>query len=137
MNEENTAETPPAPNKKKHPNGLLVIALLVVAAFGLSYNPSVDAVFCDQTTLATKPDVIMLGASWCPFCSQARRYFVNNDINYCEYDVEDSAEGEQLFSRVRSQGIAQGVPVIFIGDHKISGFDEASVEKILMELDLL
>lgn len=134
MTEQSQIEETETPKKNRRPNGLLVFALILAAVFAISYRPSVEAVYCTTDALSTNPDVIMLGASWCPYCSQARRYFVNNNVNYCEYDIEDSGKGEQLYSRTKNQGMPQGIPILFIGKYRFSGFDERSVEKILSEL---
>ena len=69
----------------------------------------------------------MLGTWWCPSCYQARRYLSENQISYCEYDIERSAEGEKLFNEVNGRVI----PVLLVGDYMMSGFDEQRIEQVL------
>ena len=71
----------------------------------------------------------MLGTWWCPYCYEARRYLTSNNISYCEYDIERSAEGEKLFNEVKGQAI----PVLLIGKYMINGFDETRLEQMLRE----
>ena len=122
-------------------NGLLVFALFAAMVFAVSYKPSVEAIYCNAETLSAKPDVIMLSTSWCPYCYKARRYFVNNEISYCEYNIEKDNKGRKMYdhaNRYASQtGMPLGTPVLFIGDHQLSGFDEDRIEELLIKLKLL
>lgn len=117
-------------NKKRHINGLVVFGALIIIIMIINYRPAVSKIDCTEASLTLKPDVIMLAAWWCPYCYQARRYFQNNNISYCEYDMENSEEGKRLYNDVNGQGI----PVLLIGDYQINGFDEKSIETALSEL---
>ena len=108
-------------------NGIVVLLLIVVGLVIVSYKPSIARIHCTDEVLKGKPEVIMLGTWWCPYCYQARRYLTNNNISYCEYDIEASTEGEKLFNDVNGQVI----PVLLIGTYMISGFDETRVENVL------
>ena len=79
------------------------------------------------------PDVLMLGAAWCPACKAATRFFVKNNINYCEYDMEKNAIGAKLFQEVNGKG----VPILFIGEHRIQGFNAATVTRALQDAGLI
>ena len=79
------------------------------------------------------PDVLMLGAAWCPACKDATRFFVKNNINYCEYDMEKNAIGAKLFQEVNGRG----VPILFIGEHRIQGFNAATVTRALQDAGLI
>ena len=126
-----TAETE-TPKQVRRGNGLLVFALFAAIIFAVSYRPSVEAVYCDAKNLSNKPEVIMLGASWCPYCYKARKYFVDNNVSYCEYDIEDNGKGEGMYARINNNPtMPLGIPVLFIGDYQFSGFDQRSVEKLL------
>lgn len=140
MSEQTPIERPETP-EPKHPrrrraNGLLMLSLFALIIFAIAYKPSVEAVYCNADTLSKKPDVIMLGASWCPYCYRARKYFVANKINYCEYDIEDDAQGTQRYAQINSgsgkPGMQPlGIPILFIGNYQFSGFDEARIEQAL------
>ena len=84
----------------------------------------------------------MLGASWCPYCDKARKYFVANEINYCEYDIEDDAQGTRKYAQINSSSSNPGmqplgIPILFIGDSLFSGFDEARIEQALAATEAL
>lgn len=110
-------------------NGAVILLVVVAGLMIVNYRPSIDPVHCNEEILQGKPDVIMLGTSWCPYCYQARRYLTSNNISYCEYDIERSAEGEKLFNEVKGQAI----PVLLIGKYMINGFDETRLEQMLHE----
>ena len=70
--------------------------------------------------------VIMLAASWCGFCRQARTFFNAHDVQFTEIDVErtDHADIQRLYRQ-------NGVPVIFIGSDQVQGFDEPKLRELL------
>ena len=77
--------------------------------------------------LETKPDVIMLGAVWCPYCAEARKYFHKNNVHYCEYDIERSAEGKRLYEKSNGSGI----PILIIDNKRYSGFSAVAFEHLM------
>ncbi len=108
-------------------NGIVILALIVIGLIIVSHKPSIARIHCNDEVLKNKPEVIMLSTGWCSYCYQARRYLTDNNISYCEYDIERSAKGEKLFNDVNGQVI----PVLLIGNYSISGFDEARLENLL------
>lgn len=116
-----------ATKKSFFSKGLLVSGLLFSVFIALSFRHSVSAVYCDEKAITPNPDIVMLSTTWCPYCKEARRYFSNNDLAYCEYDIERSGTGKRLYESINGQGI----PVILIGKHKLNGFNERSVKKAL------
>ena len=69
----------------------------------------------------------MFGTWWCPYCSHAREYLVSNNISYCEYDIEKSEIGKDLFEATG----AVGIPALKIGDYLIDGFNPDAINKAL------
>ena len=110
-------------------NGLFVFAALIAVMIFASYQSAVPTIECNAATLKTKPDVVMLGASWCSFCKQARRYFNANKVHYCEYDIETSAEGARLYNRYDGGAI----PILIIDGKKYTGFDSAAFKQLMAE----
>lgn len=135
-----TAETETSGHTRRG-HGLLIFALFAAMVFAVSYRPSVEAIYCNAEILSAEPEVIMLSTSWCPYCYKARRYFVNNEVSYCEYDIEKDNKGRNMYdhaNRYANQtGIPLGTPILFIGDHQLSGFDEDRIEELLLKLKLL
>ena len=113
--------------------GWLLAGLLLTGFVALTHQAAVPAIYCDDKSAAAKPDIVMLSAAWCTYCKQARRYFSNNNITYCEYDIERSTAGKHLYNRVNGQA----VPVLLIGDIQLSGFSENAVKQALNKLHSL
>lgn len=129
MQEKKQDKTSNGSSRPRRLNGLVILLVIVAGLVIVNYRPSIDIVHCTEEILRAKPDVIMLGTLWCPYCYQARRYLTSNNISYCEYDIERSAEGERLFNEVKGQVI----PVLLIGKYMINGFDETRLEQMLRE----
>ena len=127
MHEEQKQGNGSGRSKPRRLNGIVILALIVVGLIAISYKPTIARVHCNQEILETKPEVIMLGTWWCPYCYQARRYLTANNIRYCEYDIERSKEGEKLFNDVNGQV----VPVLIVDKYMMSGFDESRLENLL------
>ena len=64
----------------------------------------------------------------CHFCQQAKEFFTANNVEYTEYDV--AADQEKAQEMVTRSG-QMGVPVIFIGEEMIIGFDEERTRTLL------
>lgn len=106
---------------------MIVFAVIALAMIVINYRPDIETIHCTDEVLASNPDAVMLGAWWCPYCAQARRYFHNNEISYCEYDIERSERGKQLYKDAGGGGI----PVIIIGRYRMSGYDPDTIERAL------
>ena len=92
-----------------------------------SRREPVETIDCTAEVIASNPDVVMLGAWWCTNCYQAKRYFQQNSIHYCEYDMENTETGKQLY---QEHG-GGGVPILLIGEYQLRGFDPQQVETAL------
>jgi len=88
---------------------------------------------CGVDVEAEAADVVMLSASWCRYCARARGFFVAEDINYCEYDIEQTTQGAALYGRSRFGAI----PVIFIGDETLVGFNREQVTSALIAENIM
>lgn len=97
----------------------------------LSSNPK--PVFCAQAFDQHEQQVVMFGTSWCRYCGKARQYFSDNKIAYCEYDIEASDANEAIY---RSLG-GNGIPLILVGETRISGFNESSLHYALRQRHLM
>lgn len=67
--------------------------------------------------------------SWCGYCKKAQDYLKGKQVPYSVYDIEKDNAAKQ---RHRELG-GNGVPLIIIGPHKISGFSAALIDKYLSE----
>ncbi len=64
----------------------------------------------------------------CHFCQMSKELFKANNIQYTEYNVASDQEKRQEMIEKTGQ---MGVPVIFIGDEMIIGFDKKHIEEAL------
>ncbi len=58
----------------------------------------------------------------------AKDFFKANDVAYTEYNVAEDIEKRKEMVERSGQ---MGVPVIFIGDDMVIGFDEAEIKSLL------
>jgi len=70
--------------------------------------------------------VVMYGTSWCGYCKKAKRYFAKKRIPFKEYDIEDSATARRQYDQLNGRG----VPLIIVGDQRLSGFSIEAFERI-------
>ena len=62
-----------------------------------------------------------------PHCHTAKDYFAENNIQYLEKNVSTDMEARK---ELISKGF-MGVPVIYVDDEAIVGFDKAKLEELL------
>ncbi len=125
MNDAETQETRTKPARKR--TGLYLIIAVTIGLILLSRREPLEAIDCTPDIIATNPDVIMLGAWWCSYCYQAKQYFQHNNIHYCEYDMESTDIGRQLYQEHGGGAI----PKLLIGDYQVSGFNQRQIERAL------
>ena len=127
--------------------GFAIFAVIILLIIVQTQYMSVERTYCKgevpvpgqqvnqagPVSIKDAPDVLMLGAAWCPACKAATRFFVKNNINYCEYDMEKNAIGAKLYQKVNGMG----VPILFIGEHRIQGFNAEMVTRALQDTGLL
>jgi len=64
----------------------------------------------------------------CQYCNAAKEFFQQNDVEYTDYDVCTDQERRQEMIEKSGQ---MGVPVIFIGDDMVIGFNEEKLAELL------
>ena len=127
--------------------GFALFAVIILIFIVQIPYMSVDRIYCEgevpvpgqqvihagKLNIKDAPDVLRLGAAWCPACKAGTRFIVKNNINYCEYDMEKNAIGAKLYQEVGGRG----VPILFIDELRIQGFNAATVTRILQEKGLI
>ncbi|MEX0918793.1 MAG: glutaredoxin family protein [Candidatus Paceibacterota bacterium] len=73
-------------------------------------------------------NVTIYSTPTCHFCHAAKEFFKENNIEFTDYDV--SADTEKRSELIQKSG-QMGVPVIFIDDEMIIGFDEPKIKSLL------
>jgi len=130
-NSNNNNEKQQASKSRKNRRGLYFAVFIFTAIVLLSRHETVKTIDCTPDIIAGKPDVIMLGAWWCTYCYQAKKYFQGNDIDYCEYDMESTVIGKQLYEENGSGA----VPIFLIGNYRLQGFNPRQIERAIANLE--
>ena len=64
----------------------------------------------------------------CHFCEMSKAFFKENGVTYTEYNVASDLEKRQEMIQKSGQ---MGVPVIYIGDDLVVGFDKDKLSSLL------
>jgi len=70
--------------------------------------------------------VVLYATDWCPYCKQARALLKEHDIQYVEYDIEKSEEGNAQYKRLGGRG----VPVLQVNGEVVKGFKPERILKL-------
>jgi glutaredoxin-like YruB-family protein len=73
-------------------------------------------------------NVTIYSTPTCHFCQMSKDFFKEKGITYTEYDVAHDLEKRQEMIQTSGQ---MGVPVIFVGDEMIIGFDKERLASTL------
>ena len=73
-------------------------------------------------------NVIIYSTPTCHFCHMAKDFFKEKNVAFTDYDVASDAERRKEFMEKSGQ---RGVPVIFIGDDMVIGFDKPKIVQLL------
>lgn len=82
---------------------------------------------CTDQLAADRDTVVMLSASWCGYCRRARAFLHAEGIAHCEFDIETTARGRELFARAP----AKVIPILTIRGRTLVGFDDTEIKRIL------
>lgn len=82
---------------------------------------------------AKEKTVVLYSTSWCTYCKQVREYLKSEGVAFTEYDIESSDEAKRKFQAAKGQG----VPLIFVGQTRLDGFDRANLHAALVKQGLL
>ena len=74
------------------------------------------------------PTVTIYSTPSCHYCHAAKDYFTEHKVAFTDYDVAADAAKRQEMIQKSGQ---MGVPVIYIGDELIVGFDQEKIAQLL------
>src|SRR5258708_4189511 len=74
------------------------------------------------------PTVTIYSTPTCHFCHKAKDYFTANHVPFTDYNVATDLEKRKEMIEKSGQ---MGVPVIYIGDKLVVGFDEEQLKGLL------
>jgi glutaredoxin len=116
-----TAPQAPPPAKKSKTRVSWAVGVGVGAAavvIGIVVGTDQALAYAYNPTRHNPPDgVIVLTASWCPYCESLRHHLLEHHIPYTELDVDHTTEGRFGFTAVRGTGI----PITIVGKQVIRG----------------
>ncbi len=72
--------------------------------------------------------VVIYSTPTCHFCQQTKEFLKENNIEYTDYDV--SSDSEKRKEMIEKSG-QMGVPVVFVGDEMMIGFDKEKLSNLL------
>lgn len=76
-----------------------------------------------------KTNVVLYGTATCPYCAQARAYLRERNIPFADVDVNTSSKGQRDFAELG----ARVVPVILVGERRLTGFNRRQIDAALAE----
>lgn len=79
--------------------------------------------------MATKK-VTIYSTPTCHYCNLAKDFFKENKIAYEAFDVQSDLEKRKEMIEKSGQ---MGVPVIFVGEELVMGFDEDKLRELLVK----
>ncbi len=79
-------------------------------------------------------EVKVYSTNYCPYCTRAKQLLKSKNIAFQEIDLTNDAE---LREKISTQTGHQTVPMIFIGEKFIGGFDDLNRLNQAGELDSL
>jgi glutaredoxin len=72
-------------------------------------------------------NVVIYTTPKCGYCARAKAFFSKNGIAYTEYDITTDKKAHERFSNLKGTG----VPLIFVGDKRVQGFNEGLLRRLL------
>jgi glutaredoxin-like YruB-family protein len=69
----------------------------------------------------------MYATSWCGYCVAAEKYMKSKNYSFVKYDIEKDSAAKQRHKQLGGRG----VPLIIIGNNKMSGFSPENLEYYL------
>jgi len=73
-------------------------------------------------------EVIIYSTPTCHYCQMTKEFFKEKGIEYTDYNVAEDAEKREEMIEKSGQ---MGVPVIYIGDEMMIGFDQKKLKAAL------
>ena len=72
--------------------------------------------------------VVIYSTPTCHFCHMVKEYLQEKGVAYTEHNVAEDIEKRQEMVEKSGQ---MGVPVVFIGEDMVIGFDQAKIDSLL------
>ncbi|OGI44805.1 MAG: hypothetical protein A2150_06000 [Candidatus Muproteobacteria bacterium RBG_16_64_11] len=73
--------------------------------------------------------VVIYTTEWCGVCKRAKAHLKSRGVVFTEFDIEKNGLAKAEFKRLNGKG----VPLILVGDKRMSGFSATRLDKLLQE----
>lgn len=114
-------------------NKFLIAAVFIAAG---SYYFASKPKHLSANEIDSQCDVVMFTTRWCGYCKKAREFFASEFAEQpervCERDIESSDAHKALFDDLGGRG----VPLIIIGNEKVSGYSLDDYQQALKTIEL-
>ena len=67
--------------------------------------------------------ILLYSSDFCGYCKKAEAFFKNNGVQYEKLDVL-TEEGEKAFDETKKKYNHKTIPMIFVNDEFIGGYDD-------------
>lgn len=103
-------------------SGVLSVIVLISCIYLINASTVVpDTVACDGSE---DNNIVLYSAPWCGYCKQTKQLLASHNVDYCEYNIERSAEGYRQFESLGGSG----VPLMLFNGEVIRGYNKAEIE---------
>lgn len=103
-------------------SGILSVIVLISCIYLINASTVVpDAVACDASD---DNNIVLYSAAWCGYCKQTKQLLASHNVDYCEYDIERSAEGYRQYESLGGGG----VPLMLFNGEVIRGYNKPEIE---------
>lgn len=96
---------------------------------GMAVNGAADS----ETDGTASSEVVIYSADGCRYCKQASDFLIKHEVAFIEYNISSSEESFKRFNALKGRG----VPLIFIGENRIQGWNQEALEIALKEAGLI
>lgn len=114
---------------------LFIVAVLIISAGLYAYLANDKGSLSVNGAANDEMDgtVVLYSAERCRYCKLARDFLIKQDVAFIEYDVSSSEENSRKFQDLKGRG----VPLIFVGKKRISGWNQKVLEMALKDAGLI
>lgn len=126
----------------KHSKTFLMYAAVLAAGLGIGMGvprlfQAMKPAYTEGNNSAYFPDaqtqVVLYGTASCPHCANARAYLKEHHIAYADFDLNGNEKAMREFKQLGGTG----VPLLLVGERRVTGFNQPVIEAALKHIGRL
>ena len=90
-------------------------------------EPTKKAASSSRRSDKQQGDVVIYTTPKCGYCARAKAFFAKYNVAYTEYDITTDKQANARFKKLNGSG----VPLIFVGEKRVPGFNEGMLRRLL------